>query len=75
MNGQYSIFNEKGKPYSYSFERYIGQKVEFWRDNPPTIGTIKRIEPYYTIVEVNGREWAGINVTIRPVDEKERSKA
>ena len=73
---QYSLFDyleEKPKPYSYSFKRYIGQKVRATFTNE--ILTIKKIEPYYTICTDGKREYAGINVTIYPADENERGGA
>ena len=51
MNGQYELFSimppKKRKPCEYSFQRYIGQKVE---DSHGT-HTIKSIEQFYTFYE------------------------
>ena len=65
---QYSIFDmvEERKPYSYSFKRYIGQKVR--ASFTDKILTIKEIEPYYTICTDGEREYAGINCTIWPAE-------
>ena len=82
MDGQYSIFDyhpEKKKPYEYSFKRYVGQKVRAsfsCKDNTPgKIYTVKSIEPYYTIiVDDRGKEYAGTNCTIAPVNDEEWEK-
>ena len=54
MVGQYSIWDiHEGpvrKPCEYSFPRYIGQRVVFWRDGLQ--GVITEIGPYYTTVRV-----------------------
>ena len=68
MKGQLSLFGmadaTNKHPYDYTFQRYIGQKVVFWRDG--IIGTIVKIEPYYTIVDTGECYMAGTNVTITP---------
>ncbi len=69
-SGQLSLFDlgEK-KPYSYSFKRYVGQKVVF--NSTGEVWTVKRIEPYYTICSDGKSEVVGINVTIHPLDPAE----
>jgi len=74
MNGQLSLFdiqtgNEKRKPYEYDFFRYIGQKVELWREGK--VGIITKIEPYYTDVLVDDEEFIGTPTTICPVNKEE----
>ena len=68
MKGQLSLFGMADKtakhPYDYTFQRYIGQKVVFWRDG--IIGKIVKIEPYYTIVDTGKCYMAGTNTTIAP---------
>lgn len=54
----------------YSFPRYIGQKVVVGCYKCPGVaGFIKKIEPYYTIVSVNGKEWVGTPTTMCPFEE------
>lgn len=71
MNEQYSLFDidteNKGPACVYKFKRYIGQKVVFWRDG--TVGTVREIEPYYTIVETGKKLLAGTPTTIGEVKE------
>ena len=72
MDGQYTIWDIPGstrKPCEYSFPRYIGQKVVFWRDGLQ--GVITEIGPYYTTVRVGREEYAGTPTTIAPVKEGE----
>lgn len=73
MVGQYSIWDiHEGpvrKPCEYSFPRYIGQSVVFWRDGLQ--GVITEIGPYYTTVRVGREEYAGTPTTIAPVKEDE----
>jgi hypothetical protein len=68
MLGQTEIYDllNKGKPYTYSFQRYIGQKYILRNGK---IGTCVRLDEYYTIVEDDEREWALSNVTAIPYDE------
>ncbi len=76
MKGQMSIFDvdvkkrEYGPASYYSFKRYIGQRVKFWRDGET--GTITEIEPYYTIVkpDVPGGDMVGTPTTICPLEEE-----
>lgn len=69
--GQLSIFDlhfgEKKKPCDYSFQRYIGQEVGLLCG---VHGKITEIEPYYTIVSVNGEEYAGTPSTTYPLEGK-----
>jgi len=78
MKGQMSIFDidtgekkEWGPSSYYRFKRYIGQRVEFWRDGET--GTITEIEPYYTIVKPDngGGDMVGTPTTIGPIEEAE----
>ncbi len=74
---QYSLFDEinKGKPYSYGFKRYIGQKVVGNFTGGKVILTVKKIEPYYTIcTDERGREYAGTNCTLAPLNPEEWEK-
>ena len=73
MNGQYTIFDsgERKEPHDYPFRRYIGQTVAFVNPNHALyglIGEIVEILPYYTIVNVNGRRYAGTPYDIKPED-------
>ena len=73
MDGQYTIWDIHDgpvrKPCEYSFPRYIGQRVVFWRDGLQ--GVITEIGPYYTTVNVGDREYVGTPTTIAPVKEGE----
>lgn len=73
MDGQYTIWDIHDgpvrKPCEYSFSRYIGQKVVFWRDGLQ--GVITEIGPYYTTVRVGWKEYVGTPTTIAPVKEDE----
>lgn len=64
MNGQYTIFDsgEQKEPHDYPFRRYIGQNVTFANPHHALyglIGEIVEMLPYYTIVSINGRRYAG----------------
>ena len=66
VDGQLTIFDlyvGKKRPCDYRFKRYIGQTVAVhtWHDGMRKvwIGTVKRIEPYYTIVNIGGEEIVG----------------
>ena len=73
MNGQYTIF-DSGKPEApceYAFKRYIGQTVIFANPHHALyglVGEVVKILPYYTIVNVNGRRYAGTPYDIKPED-------
>lgn len=72
IQGQLSLFDTpafEGKPYSYNFKRYIGQRVYATFGEKGKVYTVKEIEPYYTIITDGHRYYAGINVTIYPVEE------
>lgn len=65
--GQLSIFDveiPKPKPCQYGFARYVGQKVVLHVTSGTMVGTVKEIEPYYTIVDVEGKEWVGTPTTL-----------
>ena len=77
MEGQYSIYDTPGeaKPCSYSWQRYIGQKV-FVSDSlgqGDYIGVIVDIFPYYTTIDVEGLDYylTGTPTTCYPVEEVE----
>lgn len=64
IEGQLTIFDihNDGKPCRYSFKRYLGQKVRMMFGAYPGIvrtGTITEIGPYYTMVRIGGRVYAG----------------
>ena len=75
MRGQYSIFDTgiKTKPCEYSFQRFIGQKVEFtgYSSHCGAVGEIVEILPYYTYVRMpNGKVLVGTpHGDIRPFEE------
>lgn len=76
MDGQYKILDmldsdTKKKPYGYSWNRYIGQKVRINNE----IGVITEIMPYYTIIHVERthRILAGTPTTCYPVDDTEKT--
>ena len=76
MQGQMTIFdihNGKRMPYDYRCMRYIGQKVHLMAA-PDKIFTVKKIEPYYTIVtdDENGEECVGTPTTMWPEDKNEK---
>ncbi len=61
---QLSIFNNRGtRPCEYSFDRYIGQKVDImigsYYDGRVEEGTVIEIRPYYTVVKVGKEYLAG----------------
>ena len=71
MYGQltvWDILSDEKKPCDYRFQRYIGQKVRFWRDD--IVGTITGIEPYYTQVKTKYGILAGTPTTIAPMEDK-----
>ena len=69
MDGQYTVWDIVGekKPCDYRFQRYIGQKVKFWRNG--IVGTVAGIEPYYTKVRTRYGILAGTPTTICPVED------
>lgn len=52
------------KPFEYKFIRKVGMEVCF---NNGRKGKIKKIETYYTIIDVNGQEFVGTPTTIFPL--------
>ena len=67
LPGQLSVFDllADEKPCHYNFQRYIGQEVRF---DDGKIGTITKIEPYYTeIATEDGEQLVGTPTTIGPV--------
>ncbi len=73
MKDQMNLFDykkpgHKSKPYDYSFNRYIGQKVKFWITGE--VGKIIEIGPYYTSVLCDHVVMAGTPTTICPVEDK-----
>ena len=70
MIGQTEISDllNQGKPYAYSFKRYIGQKYILRNGK---IGKCVRLDEYYTIVDDGEREWALSNVTAIPYNEND----
>lgn len=74
MTGQYSLFDihtEKLKPCHYRFQRYMGQKVKLHIANRILVGKIIEIDKYYTMIEVDGRTWAGTPTNVQPVEGSE----
>ena len=78
MDKQFSIFDLRDeskpkKPCEYSFKRYLGQEVVFWRhkdkNGEPLSGKIIRIEKYYTFVKTRKGELVGTPVTISPKED------
>jgi len=71
MEGQTSLFDlsdeSKSSASTYKFQRYIGQKVKFWRTGE--VGVITEIEPYYTTVATEKTLMAGTPTTIVPMEE------
>ena len=67
MPGQMSVFDllNEGRPCEYSWQREIGQMVEF---DDGRIGTITRIEPYYTEVLTKNGLMVGTPTTMAPRD-------
>jgi len=76
VNGQYSIYdmphNGEKKPYGYSFQRYIGQRVKMKNHGDPeeyaVYGKIVEIGPYYTIITDGKRLYAGTRYNLSPVE-------
>lgn len=73
--GQYSIFDiyppgHKRKPCEYSFKRYIGQQVKVYCSRGDTIGRIKEIDKYYTIVQTKAGEIVGTPTNTSPWEAK-----
>lgn len=60
MKGQLTIFDtgHKTRPCEYSFQRYIGQKVEFsgYSSHKGEVGEIVDIFPYYTYIKMSNGE-------------------
>ena len=75
MEGQLSLFDiHRGprKPCEYGFKRYIGQKVHMNITEGHVIGKVVKIEPYYTIIEVEGMgQLAGTPTTFGPENKEE----
>lgn len=67
MEGQYTVWDipsAERKPSEYSFPRYMGQKVRFWRDG--NVGEIVQIMPYYTYVQTKKGILVGTPTTMAP---------
>ena len=56
------------KPYEYTFERFVGQKVWCYLNDydEPQIGEITAFDHYYTEVKVHYEEYALTNLTVKP---------
>lgn len=70
MEGQYTVWDIVGperKPCEYSFPRYMGQKVRFFRDGD--VGEIVQIMPYYTYVQTKRGILVGTPTTIAPMED------
>lgn len=70
MDGQYTVWDipsAERKPHEYSFQRYMGQKVRFWRDG--IVGEIVQIMPYYTYVQTKKGILVGTPTTIAPMED------
>ena len=67
LPGQLSVFDllNEGRPCDYSWQREIGQMVEL---DDGTIGTITKIEPYYTEVLTKNGLMVGTPTTVAPHD-------
>lgn len=65
LPGQLSVFDllNEGRPCDYSWQREIGQMVEF---DDGRIGTITKIEPYYTEVLTKDGLLVGTPTTMAP---------
>lgn len=81
IKGQLTIFDTytDNKPCRYKFKRYIGQKVRVtigpWRDQNFKIGTITKIEPYYTRVRCGRKEYSATPYSLTEVkDDKGKNK-
>ena len=60
--------DEKRKPYEYSFNRYVGQKVWVFDDRGNRKeGTVTKVEHYYTIVDCFGETFSCTTLNIAPV--------
>lgn len=74
MDGQISVWDyltsitPKRKPYEYSFQRHIGQRIEIYLQGDMKIGIITEIDPYYTIVSVDGEEFVGTALNVYPYE-------
>jgi len=62
------IASGERKPYEYTFERYIGQKVWCYLNDydEPQIGKITAFDHYYTEVKVHYEDYALTNLTVKP---------
>lgn len=62
------IASGERKPYEYTFERYVGQKVWCYLNDydEPQIGEIIAFDHYYTEVKVHYEEYALTNLTVKP---------
>ena len=62
------IASGKRKPYEYTFERYIGQKVWCYLTDyeEPQIGEITAFDHYYTEAKVNYEDYALTTLTVKP---------
>lgn len=62
------IASGERKPYEYTFERYIGQKVWCYLTDydEPQIGEIIAFDHYYTEVKVHYEDYALTNLTVKP---------
>lgn len=62
------IASGERKPYEYTFERYIGQKVWCYLNDydEPQIGEITAFDHYYTEVKVHYEDYTLTNLTVKP---------
>lgn len=69
-HGQMTIFDtgHAQRPCDYTFQRFIGQTVEFWRTG--IVGRIIAIEPYYTYIQTDRGEMIGTPHEINPTDRR-----
>lgn len=62
----------RNRPCDYRFQRSIGQRVRMmfgpYADHDIRVGTIKKIEPYFTTVVINGKEYAGTPYSLSPAE-------
>lgn len=79
MNGQLNLFDmraaeERRRPCAYDFQRYIGQRVRFCGSClgtlRGTVGTITKIDPYYTLIDTAFGTRVGTPTTIEPAEEE-----
>ena len=72
LPGQLSVFDllNEGQPCDYSWQREIGQMVEF---DDGRIGTITKIEPYYTEVLTKDGLLVGTPTTMAPHEPKPKT--